>query len=224
MDFKTAIDMRHAVRKFTTEPLHEDVVQTINKRIEEINGQSGLQITLVTNEPKAFKSFLSKIGGFQNVTNYLVLAAPKGNDYKELVGYYGEELVLLAMTMGVHSCWVANSYKLKNKSDFIPWKGGSIPVVIALGYGQDNGALHRSKPFTTLSKTPKEAAPSWYVTGVRAAMAAPTAMNQQKFQLELLENNRVSLTSKGKGIALVDKGIVKFHFEVGAGLRNFQWN
>ena len=222
MDMKTAINFRHSVRQFTGEPLKQDVVDALNGRIVEINRETGLNIKLVQNEPKTFKSFMAHVGGFKNADNYLVMAAPKGAEFLELVGYYGEELVLMAQTMGVNSCWVGGTYKLKDKDKYLEGKD-TVPVVIALGYGVTQGNLHRSKPFETLSATPQEGAPDWYVEGVRAAMAAPTAMNQQKFQLKLKDGNKVALKAKGKDMVLVDKGIVKFNFEIGAGVQNFIW-
>jgi len=43
---------------------------------------------------------------------------------------------------------------------------------------------------------------------------APTAVNQQKFYLEYLWFRDYSK---------MDLGIVKYHFEVGAGKENFEW-
>lgn len=64
--------------------------------------------------------------------------------------------------------------------------------------------------------------PDWFKAGVEAALLAPTAMNQQKFTLEL-NGNKVS-AKPGMGFyTKVDLGIVKYHFELGAGIENFQW-
>ena len=53
-------------------------------------------------------------------------------------------------------------------------------------------------------------------------MKAPTAMNQQKFYLELA-GDKVKI-SMGKGFyTAVDKGIVKCHFETGAHKGNDCW-
>ena len=54
-------------------------------------------------------------------------------------------------------------------------------------------------------------------------MLAPTATNQQKFLLTL-EGDKVTAKA-GKGFyTKMDLGIVKYHFEIGAGLENFTWN
>ena len=64
--------------------------------------------------------------------------------------------------------------------------------------------------------------PEWFRKGVEAALLAPTATNQQKFTLHR-DGNTVSLR-KGIGpYAACDLGIVRYHFEIGAGKENFRW-
>ena len=71
--------------------------------------------------------------------------------------------------------------------------------------------------------------PSWFRKGVEAALLAPTAVNQQKFSFEYLgiENSRHLVRAKKGfslvGYALMDLGIAKYHFEIGAGKENFDW-
>ena len=65
--------------------------------------------------------------------------------------------------------------------------------------------------------------PDWFIRGIDAALLAPTAMNQQKFTFSLDGSN---VTAKA-GIGFyskIDLGIAKYHFELGAGAENFNWN
>ena len=64
--------------------------------------------------------------------------------------------------------------------------------------------------------------PDWFRKGIEAAQLAPTAMNQQKFLLSL-QGSTVSAKSLGGFYTKVDLGIVKYHFEVGAGKEKFSW-
>ena len=48
------------------------------------------------------------------------------------------------------------------------------------------------------------------------ALLAPTAINQQKFEIRLNEDDSVSFIDKGGIHSKTDLGIVKYHFEVGA--------
>ena len=43
--------------------------------------------------------------------NYLVMAAPKGRELEEKVGYYGEKIVILAQSLGLNTCWAGLTYK-----------------------------------------------------------------------------------------------------------------
>ena len=64
--------------------------------------------------------------------------------------------------------------------------------------------------------------PDWFVSGAEAALLAPTAMNRQPFTLSLEKKDKVAL---GKASGL-DKGIVKYNFEVGAaakGCKKVSW-
>ena len=47
-------------------------------------------------------------------------------------------------------------------------------------------------------------------------------MNQQKFMIELVDK-RVSITAPRSGYQRIDLGIVRLHFEIGAGKENFEW-
>lgn len=60
-----------------------------------------------------------------------------------------------------------------------------------------------------------------FINGVRAALLAPTAMNQQKFGF-MLDGDKV-IAKAGKGILSdIDLGIVKYHFEIGSGKEIFR--
>lgn len=53
-------------------------------------------------------------------------------------------------------------------------------------------------------------------------MLAPTATNQQKFRITQV-GSTVTIEPTGGFYKNVDIGIVKYHFEVGAGKNNFVW-
>ena len=66
-----------------------------------------------------------------------------------------------------------------------------------------------------------------FLQGMEAVILAPTAMNQQKFLFCLSDKNKVKVKTTfslaGSKYLNIDKGIVKYHFEVGAGKENFEW-
>ena len=55
--------------------------------------------------------------------------------------------------------------------------------------------------------------PDWFREGVEAAMLAPTAINQQKFKISLV-NDEAVIEAKRVPMAKIDLGIVRYNFEV----------
>ena len=213
-----AIRERHSVRVFKDIPFDEATVSALREAAEECNREGGMRFQLVVNEPEAFQANRPNYGSFQKCKNYIALAAPRGKD--EQVGYYGEKFVLTAQTLGVNSCWVALTYK-KGKADVRVGPGEKLYMVIALGYGETQGHVRKSKTPAEVSDI-DENAPQWYRDGIEAALLAPTAINQQKFRFER-KGNAVSAKAGLGFYAKVDLGIVKYHFELGAGKENFRW-
>ena len=82
--------------------------------------------------------------------------------------------------------------------------------------------MRKSKTVSEVSNA-TEYSPEWFIRGVEAALLAPTAVNQQRFRLEL-DGRRVSAKAGLIGPCIkIDLGIVKCHFELGAGKENFEW-
>lgn len=106
-------------------------------------------------------------------------------------------------------------------------KGEKLVALIPFGYGTTQGVPHKSKSFETVcegliqGKNGFSELPDWFERGVKAALLAPTAMNQQKFKF-CLDGTKVTL-KKGRGFETkIDFGIVKYHFEAAAGKENFR--
>lgn len=218
MTLYEAVFTRHSVRKFKDKPIDISAVSALNEKIEEINKKTGLNFSLCLDEPEAFKANKPSYGSFSGCRNYFVLAGEKGRD--EDIGYYGEELVLLSQTLGLNTCWVALTFE-KSKVAVNLKENEKIYDVIALGYGQTPGIPHKSKPVDKLYRV-KGDAPEWFYKGMEAAASAPTAINQQRFIISY-DNGKVSAKALLGPCSKTDLGIVKYHFELGAGKDNFVW-
>ena len=223
MELIEAIRQRHSVRRYTGQPIDKAVVETLRSAIESANEESGLNIQLVLNEPKAFASKIHTYGTFSGVNDYLVMAAPKGKQWEEKIGYYGEKIVLLAQTLGLNTCWVGLTYK-KIPGAFTLREGDIVHCEIALGYGENQGVQHPLKPAEKFFEADGEV-PEWFKAGLEAALLAPTAVNQQKFKFILHNGNKVETKTffSPWGYTIIDLGIVKYHFEIGAGKEKFTW-
>lgn len=225
MELIEAIKARHSVRKYLDKPIEAAKADTLRTAIERINHESWMNIQLVLDEPRAFNGmFISTYGQFSGVKNYLVVAAPKGKEWEEKAGYYGEELVILAQSLGLNSCWVGLTYK-KIPGTFTLRTGDMVHCFISLGYGTTPGVQHPLKPMERFYES-DGLPPEWFRNGMEAAMLAPTAVNQQKFKFILHPGAVVETKTffSPWGYTRIDLGIVKYHFEVGAGKENFSWS
>lgn len=220
MNITEAMNERHSVRQYTDRPLSDDIISRLNEEISLCNKEGGLHIQLVADEPKAFDGFMAHYGKFSGVTNYIAMIGKNDADLQEKCGYYGERLVLLAQQLGLNTCWVAMTYS-KIRTAFSVNEGEKLCIVISLGYGKTSGTPHKSKQFSDVVKS-SGSIPDWFRSGVKAALLAPTAMNQQKFTFSL-DGNRVSVKAGFGFYTKIDLGIVKYHFEAGAGKENFTW-
>ena len=190
MDIKDAIKARHSVRFYKDEPISDEHKAELEALIGECNAESGLHLQLIVDD-KAMA------------------------DLEVRGGYYGQKIVLAAQMMGLNTCWVAGTYK-RGKCKAEVKDNEKIVCVIAIGYGENQGTKHKSKPLSKLCSVPESKMPVWFKNGVKAAMMAPTAMNQQKFRISLEEDEPIITSGRGPMTGL-DLGIVKYNFEAASG-------
>ena len=202
MTLQEAIVARHSVRQYKNQVIETDKVEQLRAAIDEANRTAGLHMQLVTDEPEAFA---------------------KGLD--EQLGYNGERVVLLAQTLGLNSCWVGLTFS-KQPDQYTIDEGETLHGVIALGYGLTQGVQHPVRPTEKYYRSAVQPVPEWFLRGMDAAMLAPTAMHMQKFEFELLADGRVAARTRFSLVnsyLKIDLGIVKCHFELGAGSENVRW-
>ena len=212
MTIQQALQARHSVRAYTKQPIEGEVLAAMEAEIARCNEQSGLSMRLCLNDPHAIKG-LWAYGAFENADNYIVLAGPDTDELYRLCGYWGERLVLFAETLGLNTCWIAGSYK-KGRVKKRLRDGETLAAIISIGYAAKPGKPHKSKTFDQVTEVTGEV-PDWFKNGVEAALLAPTAINQQRFRF-VLRNGEASLKALSGPYALIDAGIVQYHFEIGA--------
>ena len=216
MDIKEAIKQRHSVRQYKVLPLEDAAKKKLSALVKECNEQSGLNIQLICDDTECFNTFLAHYGKFKNANNYFAMIGKQSmKNLDELVGYYGQKLVLESQMLGLNTCWVAGTFGRKkckvNISD-----DEKLLCVISLGYGENQGTAHKSKPVEKLCDVQEAEKTEWFKNGLEAALLAPTALNQQKFKISLKDGEPV-ITTKGGPMTKIDLGIVKFNFEAASG-------
>lgn len=218
MTMKDVMNQRHVVRKFTNKPISEELVKKLNDRVSDDNEKSGLSMKLVINNSKGLNT-VAKMFFAKGVKNYVILAGSDSENLNEKLGYYGADIMLYAQTNGLNTWWIGSTFN-RNVDKIVP--GNKVIGIIAVGYGATQGVAHKSKTSAEVSEYMGEE-PEWFKQGVQAALLAPTAMNKQPFKLVGKDTN-VNITCDGDGFTGVDTGIVKYHFELGAGNSNFLWH
>ena len=180
-----------------------------------MNQESGLHLQYIEDAGKTYNKLLNRTDGLDSAPSVIACVGREDiTDLDEKVGYYGEKLVLFAQNLGLNTCWTALTFN-KRKVKEILSDGEALCMVIALGYGEDQGTPHKGKTMNDVSDG--ENAPEWFSEGVNAALLAPTAVNQQKFRFSY-RDGQVHLRPKGFGTYLqTDLGIVKYHFEAVTG-------
>lgn len=213
MEWIEVMKQRHSVRQYTDQKIPMEIQEKLNAEVERLNTESGLHMQLFFDEPVCFDSRMAHYGKFTNVKNYLSIVGKKEPKLEEKTGYYGEKVVLLAQSLGINSCWVGMTH---GKSDAIVNKDEKQVIVVSLGYGENQGVAHKSKPMDKLCSVTGDV-PTWFHTGMEAAMLSPTAVNQQKFLISY-DGKKLSAKVNGRGFfSKVDLGIVKCDFELASG-------
>lgn len=213
-----AIEQRHSVRQYEDKAIESELIKKLNNEIDAINKESGLNIQMFNDEPEAFQANKPSYGQFSGCRNYFALVGKKGKD--EEIGYYGQRLVLLSQLLGLNTCWVALTYD-KGKVQPEIKSDEKLYIVIALGYGKTQGASHKAKDASKVCDLTDDS-PEWYKNGIKAALLAPTAINQQKFKISR-NGNTVTIKAGIGFYTKIDLGIIKYNFEIGAGKENFEW-
>ena len=77
MDLTEAIKNRHSVRQYEERAVEKEILNALQTEIEACNKEGNLHIQLVTNEPKAFDSFMAHYGKFRSEEHTSELQSPR---------------------------------------------------------------------------------------------------------------------------------------------------
>lgn len=221
MTLKEAAEQRHTVRKYTDKKLPADMIEKLTERIGGCNEKYGLSMKLITENTDALGAAVRLVMS-KGVRNYIVLAGKNAPDTDEKLGYCGADIMLFAQTLGLNSWWIGGTFSRSGVRKNIPEsEAEKIIGVIVVGFGTSHGVPHKPKSSETVSSY-DGTVPQWFANGVKTALLAPTALNKQAFFIKGSSSD-VKIIYNGGGIfAGTDLGIVKYHFELGAGKENYK--
>jgi len=232
MTLLEAIDIRRSRRKYLPDPIEEQTAEALEKLAAQYSEKSGARIEMVFGNPGAFDSLRKTYGMLTGVRNYAGLIAQRGDrGAAERLGYYGELLMLHAVSMGLGTCWVGGSFD-RASCPFGLEEGEEIVCTISLGYAREKnslresfiyGATHRKTKTIGQMMHSSEPVPDWFMAGMRAVQKAPSAVNRQPVTFAFKGGIVTAGLADVSTSALLDLGIAKLHFELGAGRGRWEW-
>ena len=218
MSMREAMHERHTVRRYTDKAIPVETMEKLRGRIDDNNKKYDLAIRLMVDDTNAFNAAV-KLVLAKGVRNYFILAGRDVPDLDERLGYSSADLMLYAQTLGLNTWWVGGTFNRKKVSVMVP--DVKVIGVVAVGYGAVQGIPHKTKTSEEVSSYKGEM-PDWFRSGVDAALLAPTALAKQAFFIRG-EGRTVSIICENGIFSGADRGLVKYHFELGAGRENFEW-
>lgn len=214
MTEKEAILQRHSVRNYTKKAIEPDKVSQIIEKIDELNAAGGLHLQFIEDAGKTYNKLMNRAMGLGSAPSVIACVGKDAEDLDRRVGYYGEKLVLFLQQLGLNTCW-AGTFNRKTINANVA-EDERLVISIAVGYGETQGKQRKSKTADQIIEGRSDI-PDWFKEGVEMALLAPTAINQQKFAIKLNDDDSVEFIDKGGVLSQVDIGIVRCHFEIGAG-------
>ena len=230
MTLLEAIDIRRSRRQYDGKPIEDHIINALSELACEYTNQ-GIRIEFVWNDGTAFNGFRKSYGMFKGVTHYAALIAEKDSPlHIEKLGYYGEMIVLHATVKGLGTCWVGGTFHRRSCPISLA-DHEKLYCVISIGYTDANESQreklirkithHQTKTAADMYKS-DSIVPDWFMSGMRAVEKAPSAMNRQPVIFEYQNHvTTASILNERDTGSLIDLGIAKLHFELGAG--NGQW-
>lgn len=172
-------------------------------------------------DSQAFGSFMKTYGLFTNVNYYIICSSKNSDSAKESLGYYGEQLVLEATSLGLGTCWVGGTFDTHSHRLNLPPQH-ILQCVITIGLPEEKlkdklikSLLHRKKKSLEVLGLQKDS-PLWFSEGIHAVSYAPSAINKQPYKFTLEGTNVRVHDTANASFQAIDRGIAMYHFTCGS--------
>lgn len=227
---------RHSIRTFSG-PCSAEQVRRLNAVITDINTHGvGMHFQLVTADSAVFSSFTKAYGMFKGVSDYVACVADTSYaNYLERAGFYGMQVVLSAVSMGLGTCFVSGTYD-KDKVKARVRVGQELIMLIALGQKPSgtsgnfvaklaHAIMHRGKKLkpedfleTDLPKETLFSAIPKLATAMEAVCISPSAYNKKPVRVCVAKtsesyNIQAKVPTKNKQ-QQIDLGIAMYAFQI----------
>ena len=230
MDIIEAIETRISCRAFTKDAIEQETYDALTTEVEALNAESGLHFQLYGPRADGTAIDMQRKMFASNPPAYAALVAQEGPIPEEMLGYFGEKLVLKATQLGLGTCWVASTYdRSTTRVELAP--GEKLHDVVPIGYAPEKMPLvqrtirgrirGRSKPNEQLYRGPQPLSQTaeWIQAAIQAVQLAPSAICEQPvvFVQDAPDGPiRATLPQIRTKMEYTDLGIAKLHFQIAA--------
>lgn len=224
---------RHAVRSYGAEEISAPSANKLNAEVTFINThEAGLNFRMCYGSGDPFKGFTRSYGMFRGVNNYLVAAVdPTFPDVWERAGFFGEQLVMLAVSLGLGTCFVSGTYS--REAIGVPLEVyEKVAFLVTIGHEEGRASLisritagfaHRKQmtPREFFEGSEQEYREARRLVpdldkGLEAIACAPSALNRRPVRIKLAEfdgEKHICATVPSDADDMkIDLGIAKYNF------------
>ena len=235
-----ALQKRVSVRSYENRAVEPEKLAELGALIDEIDSASGLAFRLINTGDASVPAVKLSVAMFSGTVSSCALLIGGADEISsEMVGYFGEKLMLRAVSLGLGACWVAGTFDRKSVNVELH-DDQRLWGVMPLGYATAKVPLKQRTIRAAIrgkdrkledfieSDHPVSSLPKWVMAGVEAVKAGPSAVNQQPVNIVYKDGLVTARIWKEKANSLKynDLGIAKYQFQVAAeaaGVRGF-WN
>ena len=230
------VGMTQTMRAYLEQPVGAGALDAMERCVAALEPISeGVRLVVVRRlKVDIFKGVVGGYGKVKGASSALIFIGDQGTSgVNQRVGYLGEALVLEATRLGLDTCWVGGFFDAGRTATLVdPAEGERIYAVSPLGLVPDEktagekmmSAIARSRRRKPLGVIAPEAGmdtwPAWAMEGLKAAQAAPSAVNRQPWRFSMQEGvvyvTPDSAIDTPKISRRLDCGIAMLHFELAA--------
>lgn len=237
---------RKSVRAYSPKRVEEKLLNTLRAAATMINThEAGLYFTVVDNDPIPFQQFDRSYGMFRNARNYIAVAVDTSfPNTLERAGFFAEEIVLKAVSLGLGTCFVGGTYssdevafnlKASQRLLFLvlfgyPAEGTKSPLMARIAMGISHRKTMRPEDYwivrNNLTYTEARSDFPYLEAGMQGLAAAPSSLNKRPVRVWVGESEGERVIRLGipgiKEKQEIDLGIAKYNFALAAG-GSFLW-
>lgn len=234
------LESRHSVRDYTLQPVPQEMVRSLQADLTmTCTHEAGLFFQMRTQDSDPFKGFLRSYGMFRNPSNYVACVIdPSFPDTIERAGYFGEQFVMKAVSLGLGTCFVGGTYSADHVN--VPLRAGQrILMLILFGVPAESkrtvaGAItkmfkgNRKAPRWFFDGTDEEYSEAlktfpWLETGLTGVACAPSWMNGRPVRFSIKDSSVIATVDPKVEHNLIDLGIAKYNFAAAVGHGDWEW-